>query len=73
VRRIVNRQTTAAVRIDVCKGAVGKLRALLRTQPWHAGMFAWTIGPEPLWLPDKLGGRVPSFNHGGSGVTARVP
>ena len=36
VRRVVDRQTTSAPRIDVCKGAVGKLRALLRAKRWHA-------------------------------------
>ena len=36
VRRVVDRQTTSATRIDVGKGAVGKLRALLRAQRWHA-------------------------------------
>ena len=40
VRGIVDRQATTAVGIDVGKGAVGQLRALSRTEPCHARMFA---------------------------------
>jgi hypothetical protein len=40
VRRVVDGQATSPAGVDVRKGAVGKLRALLCTQPWHAGMFA---------------------------------
>jgi ketosteroid isomerase-like protein len=35
VRRVVDRQAALAVRIDVRKGAVRKLRALLRPKGWH--------------------------------------
>ena len=40
VLRVVDRQTTSAPRIDVCKGAVGKLRTLLRAESWPARMIA---------------------------------
>lgn len=43
VRGVVDRQTTSATRIDVCKGAVGELRALLRAEPCRGRMFARTI------------------------------
>ena len=42
VRRVVDRQTTSAARIDGCKGAVGKLRTLLRVEPWHPRIIART-------------------------------
>ena len=42
MRRVVDRQTTSAARIDVCKGTVGKLRTLLRAERWHARMIART-------------------------------
>src|SRR5215213_8023284 len=40
VSRIVDRQTTSAARIDVCEGAVGKLRTLFRAKRRHAFMIA---------------------------------
>ena len=42
VRRVMDRKTTLAARIDVCKGAVGKLRTLLRAERWHPRMIATT-------------------------------
>src|SRR4051794_10648768 len=47
VRRVVDRQPTSPVRIDVREGAVGELRALFRAEPSHAHMFArtrWAAG-----------------------------
>ena len=40
VRRVVDRQATAAVRIDVREGAVGKLAARLGAEPCHLAMIA---------------------------------
>ena len=42
VRRVVDRQTTSAARVDVCERTVGKLCSLLRTKRWHAQMIART-------------------------------
>jgi hypothetical protein len=42
MRRVVDRQTTPPARIDVRKGAVGKLRTLLRAERSHPGMIATT-------------------------------
>jgi len=46
VRRVVNRQAAFAVRIDVCEGAVGKLRAVLGAKRRHALIIASQI-PKP--------------------------
>ena len=40
MRRVVDRQTTSAARIDVRKGAVGKLRTLLRAERCHPRIIA---------------------------------
>jgi hypothetical protein len=40
VRRIMDRQTPAAIRIDVREAAVGKLRTLLGGERWHAQMIS---------------------------------
>jgi hypothetical protein len=42
VRGVVDRQPTPAVRIDVGKRAVRKLRTFLRAERWHARMIART-------------------------------
>ena len=54
MRRVVDRQTTSATRIDVCKGAVGKLRTLLRAERWHRRMIArtHTQNRRPTRSPD---------------------
>jgi len=44
VRRVVDRQTTSAARIDVRKGTVGKLRTLPGAKRWHRRMIA---APQP--------------------------
>jgi len=35
VCRVVDRQAASAARVDVCEGAVGQLRTLLRAKRWH--------------------------------------
>jgi hypothetical protein len=56
MRRVVDRQTATAARIDVCKGAVRKLRALPRAKRWHPRMIARTVLPLCAKVNSRSGG-----------------
>ena len=77
MRRVVDRQTTSAARIDVRKGAVGKLRTLLRAEPCHPRMIARPTprtGERRARYP-RLNSSIAAFSvsAGSQGISGRTP